>query len=460
MSTLTTSSPTQTFQYDQKTKESYPLFQLNNSHPINKPRVSYHFNGNVSRYHYGVKHPMKPFRLMLTDHLVSSYGLHKIMDLYETRKATKEELTDFHSKDYIDFLEKVTPENTNKFPRGTLDTFNIGDDCPIFQGLYDYSAYYAGASLDASRKLINGQSDIAINWSGGLHHAKKSQPSGFCYVNDIVLAALNLLRFHPRLLYIDIDLHHGDGVQEAFYTTDRVFTVSFHKYNKELFFPGTGDVDEDGIDRGKHYALNVPLQDGIDDDSYINLFKSIIEPLITSYRPTCIILQCGADSLGHDRLGAFNINIKAHGECARFVKSFGLPMLVVGGGGYTPKNVSRLWTYETGIMNDVLLNNELPHGIPFRENFGPDYSLNPVLDDLYENKNPKKYLEDIRIRCLENIRYLQDAPSVRMDADIIPTRDITGLTQDEEQLIKEWNEEDERFKSMEKDKTRVGEYYD
>lgn len=449
----------ETLKFDEKTTLLEPSFEWDFGASYN-PRVSYHFNPNVSQFHYGVRHPMKPFRLLLTDHLVSAYGLHKVMDIYETREASEQELLDFHSEDYVKFLEKVTPDNLNKLPRGTLEKFNIGDDCPIFQGMFDYATRYAGASLDASRKLINSQSEIAINWSGGLHHAKKSNPSGFCYVNDIVLAIINLLRYHPRVLYIDIDLHHGDGVQEAFYTTDRVFTVSFHKYNGE-FFPGTGDFDEIGCAKGKHFALNVPLQDGIDDDSYINLFKSVIDPLITSYKPSVIIQQCGADSLGHDRLGCFNLNIKAHGECIRFVKSFGIPMLVVGGGGYTPRNVSRLWTYETGLLNGVLLQPKIPDGLPFRGWFGPDYSLHPTLDNLYENKNSKKFLENVRIRCLESIKYLQGAPSVRMDAELIPTQDITGLTQEEEELINELNEENDilRSKQMEKDNQRARELY-
>lgn len=446
-----------TLQFDAKTESLKPRFEFGAPY---EPNVSYHFNSDVSQFHYGVRHPMKPFRLMLTDHLVSSYGLHKIMDLYETRPATREELCEFHADDYVEFLAKVSPDNLSKLPRGTLEKFNIGDDCPIFQGLYQYSTLYAGASLDATRKLINGQSEIAINWSGGLHHAKKSSPSGFCYVNDIVLSVLNLLRYHPRALYIDIDLHHGDGVQEAFYTTDRVFTVSFHKYNGE-FFPGTGNLDETGCSRGKHFALNVPLEDGIDDDSYINLFKSIIDPLITSFKPTVIIQQCGADSLGHDRLGCFNLNVKAHGECVRFVKSFGIPMLVLGGGGYTPRNVSRLWTYETALLNGVSVPQEIPEDIPFRDWFGPDYTLHPTLDDLYENKNSKKFLENVRIRCLENIRFLQGAPSVRMDQEVIPSQDLSALTQEEEDAIKELNEETDRLRleQMEKDSMRIGELY-
>lgn len=136
-------------------------------------------------------------------------------------------------------------------------------------------------------------------------------------------------------------------------------------------------------------------------------------------------------------------------------------MLVVGGGGYTPRNVSRLWTYETGLLNGVLLKPNIPAEIPFRDWFGPDYSLHPTLDDLYENKNSKKFLENIRIRCLENIKYLQGAPSVRMDAELIPTQDITGLTEEEEELIRELNEENDmaRLEQIEKDNYKVGELY-
>jgi len=141
-------------------------------------------------------------------------------------------------------------------------------------------------------------------------------------------------RHHPRVLYIDIDIHHGDGVQEAFYQSNRVLTVSFHKYAGD-FFPGTGAVDEIGNGLGKYFSLNVPLQDGIDDESYLSLFKAVMEPTIATFRPSAIVLQCGADSLGCDRLGAFNLSVAAHGECVRFIKSFDLPMIVVGGGGYT-----------------------------------------------------------------------------------------------------------------------------
>jgi histone deacetylase 1/2 len=127
--------------------------------------------------------------------------------------------------------------------------------------------------LAAAKRIASGAADISINWAGGLHHAKKREASGFCYINDIVLGILELLRTYPRVLYIDIDCHHGDGVEEAFYTTDRVMTVSFHKFGE--YFPGTGTQEDRGRGKGTGYAINVPLKDGLNDDS----FKSIYEPV-------------------------------------------------------------------------------------------------------------------------------------------------------------------------------------
>ena len=133
--------------------------------------------------------------------------------------------------------------------------------------------------MEGAAMLNNSQCDIAINWSGGLHHAKKFEASGFCYVNDIVIGILELLKVHPRVLYIDIDIHYGDGVQEAFYLTDRVMTVSFHKYGN-YFFPGTGDMYELGAEAGRYYSLNVPLKEGMDDENYDFIFKPVMKDVI------------------------------------------------------------------------------------------------------------------------------------------------------------------------------------
>jgi histone deacetylase 1/2 len=147
-----------------------------------------------------------------------------------------------------------------------------------------------------------------------------------------------------RVLYVDIDVHHGDGVEEAFYATDRVMTVSFHKFGD--FFPGTGHIKDTGWGTGKHYALNVPLNDGLDDESFRGLFRPIIQKVMEIYQPDAVVLQCGADSLSGDRLGCFNLSVKGHADCLRFLRSFNAPLMVLGGGGYTIRNVARCWCYE------------------------------------------------------------------------------------------------------------------
>ncbi|KAI0312118.1 histone deacetylase [Amylostereum chailletii] len=381
--------------------------------PHSRPIVSYYFPKGVGEHHYGEHHPMKPHRMSLTNALVMGYGLDKqIHNVYNPRPATREELQAYHDPKYIDFLSRVTPSNQDEM-KHLIDSFNCVEDCPIFADMYEFCKMYAGGSLAGARKLAAGTTDIAINWSGGLHHAKRGEASGFCYVNDIVLAILELLKYHPRVLYIDIDIHHGDGVELAFYHSNRVMTVSFHKYTGD-FFPGTGKLDDNGAGLGKHFCLNVPLQDGIDDGMYMTVFKTVINDTVDHFKPTSIVLQCGADSLGLDCLGAFNLSIAAHGECVNHVRTFDVPLLVVGGGGYTLKNVSRCWTYETAVLVGAEVPDELPATVydPFFEDSG--WKLHPPLTGKVENQNSAASLQRITIGIREKLRYLSAAPSVNM----------------------------------------------
>lgn len=394
---------------------------------MSRNKVAYFYDPDVGNYHYGPGHPMKPHRLTLTHNLVFSYNLHKKMDIFLPYHASSYDMTRFHSEDYIQFLQRVTPSNQSGFVN-CLNKYCVGDDSPIFPGLFDFCSKYTGASLQGAVKLNNKQCDIAVNWSGGLHHAKKFEASGFCYVNDIVIAILELLKYHARVLYIDIDIHHGDGVQEAFYLTDRVMTVSFHKFGN-MFFPGTGDMYEYGVQSGRYYSLNVPLKDGIDDATYVPLFKPVIEAVITKYQPSVIVLQCGADSLALDRLGVFCLNIKGHGECVRYVKSFGIPLLVLGGGGYTIRNVSRCWTYETSILVDEQVDEKIPTTTDFYDFFGPDYLLSPVTPGTFNNQNSKQYIESIKMTVFDHLKSIEGAPSVQMQ-DVPP--DIFSFDKEDE----------------------------
>ena len=325
-----------------------------------KDRISYFYDSDVGTSYYGNNHPMKPHRLAMTHHLVLSYDLHKHLEVYvrphrprrpssvalarRLRRAAREplpplrlfpprsvrtnhttptafpnprsktreasasfvplvEMATFHAEDYVDFLSKITPDTQHEHAT-QMQKYNLGEDCPIFDGLFDFCKLYTGGSIDGAVRLNHGLSDIAVNWSGGLHHAKKGEASGFCYINDLVLAILEFLKHHARVVYIDIDIHHGDGVEEAFYLTDRVMTVSFHKHG-DMFFPGTGALGAGGGAAGKYYSVNVPLHDGMDDDGFRAIFKSVMQNVMDTYRPGAVVLQCGADSSRRRSAGVF-----------------------------------------------------------------------------------------------------------------------------------------------------------
>ncbi|KAG6381404.1 histone deacetylase complex, catalytic component RPD3 [Boletus reticuloceps] len=396
-----------------------------------KKRVCYFFDSDIGGFHYGPGHPMKPTRIRMCHSLVMNYGLYKKMEIFRAKPATKREMTQFHSDEYVDFLSRITPSNMNSYIK-EQHKYNVGDDCPVFDGLFDYCSISAGGSMEGAARLSRDKCDIAINWAGGLHHAKKSEASGFCYVNDIVLGILELLRYHTRVLYIDIDVHHGDGVEEAFYVTDRVMTVSFHKYGE--YFPGTGELRDVGIGKGKYYALNFPLRDGITDENYKSVFEPIIRQVMESYDPSAIVLQCGTDSLSGDKLGCLNLSMRGHANCVKFVKSFNKPLLLLGGGGYTMRNVSRAWAYETGLAAGVELGPEIPVN-EYYEYFGPDYELDVKASNT-EDMNTPEYLERVKNIVMENLRKLKGPPSVQMtDIPKTPVDDLMDDMNQDEDLI-------------------------
>ncbi|KAF9443827.1 histone deacetylase RPD3 [Macrolepiota fuliginosa MF-IS2] len=407
---------------------------------MSKRKVAYYFDTDVGSYTYGLGHPMKPHRIRVTHDLVAAYDMLPKMHVLRAKRASPEMLTAFHTDEYIHFLTRVTPETAEELTyHGTR--FLVGDDNPAFEGLFEFCSISAGGSICAAQRIASGAADIAINWAGGLHHAKKREASGFCYVNDIVLGILELLRSYPRVLYIDIDCHHGDGVEEAFYTTDRVMTCSFHKFGE--YFPGTGTQEDRGRGKGKGYAINVPLKDGITDESFQSVFEPVIAKILDVFQPSAVILQCGADSLSGDKLGCFNLTMNGHAHCVQFLRKQNIPLILLGGGGYTVKNVARTWTYETacalGIENDIDPN--LPWNEYF-EWFAPRYRLEVVGNNMDDVNMKDGSLDIVRVTALEQLQNLVHAPSVQMHD--VPKESIghhLGFMKDEEG----WDELDERL---------------
>uniref|UniRef100_T1GBQ7 histone deacetylase n=1 Tax=Megaselia scalaris TaxID=36166 RepID=T1GBQ7_MEGSC len=190
------------------------------------------------------KNPAITGRSKLVHELIKSYGLLGKLPVIPPRICSSAELAQFHSSDYLSALKSGHE----------LEEFGLGYDCPIWDGIFDYCKIVGGSTLAASFDLCRKQSDIVINWFGGWHHSQKDKAGGYCYVNDIVLGIMLMLKVFKRVLYIDIDVHHGDGVEGAFETSNRVFTLSFHQHEPG-FFPGSGNSTSTGFASGKESHL-------------------------------------------------------------------------------------------------------------------------------------------------------------------------------------------------------------
>lgn len=197
-------------------------------------KIGFAMYSEMKQYNYGAAHKMRPIRLDMTYSLITSYKLNeKMSKIHWGTVMDKDKLTTCHTKEYVDYLFQVGFHSKN------LKKYGFDLDCPPFNCVYDFSSKIADVSLSCANMINDKSVDVAINWAGGLHHCGPSSASGFCYINDIVLAILELLKKYKRVLYIYIDVHHGDGVENAFRESNRVLTLSFHRFGQN-FFPGSG----------------------------------------------------------------------------------------------------------------------------------------------------------------------------------------------------------------------------
>jgi acetoin utilization protein AcuC len=309
-------------------------------------------------YDYGPTHPLKIVRLKLTFDLIQAYGLLALpaTQTIITRRAEEDDLALFHSREYLDVLKQANDGHL----RGDAYAYGLGPgDNPIFPGLYDWSLLGTGATLQAVDFVAKGEGEIAFNIAGGLHHAMRSRASGFCYINDPVIGILKLLGQGKRVAYIDIDAHHGDGVQKAFYHTRQVLTISLHESGYTLF-PGTGFEYEIGEGEGEGYSVSLPFLSYTDDEVYGWAFEEIVPPLIHAFQPDIVVTQLGVDSFYNDPLTNLHLTIQGYEKIIRRIKNLAPRWVALGGGGYDISNVARAWTLAWAVMNGIELSDELP----------------------------------------------------------------------------------------------------
>jgi acetoin utilization protein AcuC len=295
-------------------------------------------------YDFG-DHPLNPVRLDLTVRLARELGVLDNLDITAPEPADRTQLLTIHDGAYLDAVRAAGDDPTfTGFGLGTTDD-------PVFPGMYDASALVAGGSAQAALRMWRGEVDHAVNIAGGLHHAMRGAASGFCIFNDVVLAIRTLLDAGAtRIAYVDIDVHHGDGVQAAFYDDPRVLTISLHQDPRTLF-PGTGLPTEVGAGAAEGTAVNVALPPGTDDAGWLRAFGAVVPGAVKAFRPDALVTQCGCDTHHEDPLA--NLELTVDGQRAAIAalhrlahEVAGGKWVAFGGGGYgLIRCVPRTWTH-------------------------------------------------------------------------------------------------------------------
>ncbi len=301
-------------------------------------------------YNFGAAHPMAPIRLALTHKLLTALAVDDDMVVAGVPLATRDELERVHTPDYIDAVQAAgtgTP----------APQYGLGeDDNPIFAGIHDAGARLVGSTLHAARAVWRGDAPRALSLAGGMHHAMPGRAAGFCIYNDLAVAIADLLADGAaRVAYVDIDAHHGDGVERAFWDDDRVLTISLHQHPGSLF-PGTGYVQDLGGRAAHGYAVNVPLPAGTGDEGWLRSIDGVVEPLLREFAPEVLITQHGCDTHARDPLAELEVSVDAQREAAIMLAGYAEAYaagrwVATGGGGYEITGVvPRVWTHLAAVV--------------------------------------------------------------------------------------------------------------
>lgn len=336
---------------------------------------------------HGKHHPLKPERLRRTFELLEEYGAFAAPNVHviAPQLATEDELALVHSRNYIEVVRVLSEggawTETREYIQPMRYGFGSGDN-PIFPEMYETESLKAGSSLGGARMLVNNECDVAFSYSGGMHHAMAGYASGFCVFNDPAVAIQWMVDQGLRVAYVDVDVHHGDGVEALFYDTDRVLTISLHQDGHTLF-PGTGFVADTGFADGEGYAVNVPLPPYTDDETYLWAFNQTVPPLLERFAPDVVVSQLGVDTHHQDPLA--HLALTTAGQMALFeaFDALSTRWLALGGGGYNLDVVPRSWTLAFGVMSGQTFSDELPPG--YRARYGGQWlrdHADPGIDDL------------------------------------------------------------------------------
>jgi len=299
-------------------------------------------SNRLGAFRFSPDHPFNPERVTRTFRMCERRGLFADPDVRVVDVETAEDgvLERFHTSEYIEALRRAnggTEVDVEMLRHGIGSAEN-----PVFKGVYDFSALSATASL-AGARLILGGAPAAFNPCGGFHHAYPDRASGFCYVNDVAIAIDELRAAGLRIAYVDIDAHHGDAVQSAYYGDPTVLTVSVHETGRTLF-PWGGSEREIGQGAGRGYNVNVPLEPGADDEIFLAVFREIVMEALQRFRPDVIVGQFGTDTFATDPLTHLRLTNNGYIEAIEILHRSFPRILALGGGGYNMGDVERGWT--------------------------------------------------------------------------------------------------------------------
>jgi acetoin utilization protein AcuC len=317
-------------------------------------------------------HPLRPERLRNTWEMLQAYQAFNAPNtrVVPPRPPTDDELATFHTREYIDVVRSLSRGDVRLNP--ARYSFGPGDN-PVFKGMFESEGLKVGAALVGADLLLKNKADIVFSYAGGLHHAGRDFASGFCVFGDGAVAIRRMLDAGWRVIYVDIDAHHGDGVQAAFYDDDRVLTISFHESGRYLF-PGTGFTHELGEGEGQGFSVNIPLLPYTDDETYLWAFDQLVPPLVERFVPDVIVAQLGVDAHWRDPLTHLALTTRGFEALFQRIDALASRWLAVGGGGYDRSVVPRAWTLAWGVMSGQSFPNDLPETIAV--NYDP-----PLLHD-------------------------------------------------------------------------------